>query len=203
MECGQDWTLNIAQGDPWNKRSVHVPKGRGPFNSWEEAAIDALSIDGTDKVKLWSVERLCYELENTTGSAPAQRASTPRICGATATTTARGKYVADHVWDANAVSGQAGAMPILSRMMALDSSITFGQVPKPPDIPTHEPAPTKPLIKSKSMWASVAAGITTAGGAFTEALGDWRVWCAIIVVLLLAYVIWERNGKPDIRGLVR
>src|SRR5437764_13663747 len=28
MECGGDWTLNIAQGDPWNRRSVHVPKGR-------------------------------------------------------------------------------------------------------------------------------------------------------------------------------
>src|SRR5438132_11502659 len=39
MECGGDWTLNIAQGDPWNRRSVHVPKGRGPFASWEDAAI--------------------------------------------------------------------------------------------------------------------------------------------------------------------
>jgi len=32
MECGGDWSLNIAQGDPWNRRSVHVPKGRGPFH---------------------------------------------------------------------------------------------------------------------------------------------------------------------------
>ena len=57
MECGGDWSLNIAQGDPWNRRSIHVPKGRGPFNSWEDAAIDALAIDGTNKVTAWGVER--------------------------------------------------------------------------------------------------------------------------------------------------
>src|SRR3979411_2917703 len=41
-ECSQDWTGSLAQGDPWNRISVHVPAGRGPFRSWEEAAIDAL-----------------------------------------------------------------------------------------------------------------------------------------------------------------
>ena len=38
----QDWTGSLAQGDPWDRKSVHVPSGRGPFKSWEEAAIDAL-----------------------------------------------------------------------------------------------------------------------------------------------------------------
>src|SRR5438046_131278 len=41
-ECSQDWTGNLAQGDPWSKVSIHVPAGRGPFKSWEDAAIDAL-----------------------------------------------------------------------------------------------------------------------------------------------------------------
>jgi hypothetical protein len=41
-ECSQDWSGSLAQGDPWNRVSVHVPAGRGPFGSWEEAAIDAL-----------------------------------------------------------------------------------------------------------------------------------------------------------------
>ena len=73
----------------------------------------------------------------------------------------------------------------------------------PPDVvpaPVAVDAP-KPLIKSKTVWASVAAGMTTAGA--PRALADWRVWCAVIVLALLAYVVWERNGKPDIRGLVR
>src|SRR5262245_53230321 len=41
-ECSQDWSGSLAQGDPWNRKSVHVPAGRGPFNSWEGAAVDAL-----------------------------------------------------------------------------------------------------------------------------------------------------------------
>ena len=56
-------------------------------------------------------------------------------------------------------------------MMALDALVTFGQVPPPPDVvpaPVAVDAP-KPLIKSKSVWPSVAAGMTTA------ALADWRV----------------------------
>ena len=31
-ECSQRWDLSIAQGDPWNAVSVHVPAGRGPFS---------------------------------------------------------------------------------------------------------------------------------------------------------------------------
>jgi lysozyme family protein len=42
-EASQSWGANLAQGDPWNKVSIHVPKGRGPFASWEEAAVDALT----------------------------------------------------------------------------------------------------------------------------------------------------------------
>ena len=42
-ESSQNWFASLAQGDPWNRVSVHVPAGRGPFKSWEEAAIDALA----------------------------------------------------------------------------------------------------------------------------------------------------------------
>ncbi len=204
MECGQDWTRNIAQGDPWNRRSIHVPKGRGPFNSWEEAAIDALAIDGTSKVTAWGVERLCYELEKYNGfGSRAKGIHTPYLWSY-CNHYIRGKYIADHVWDGSAVSGQAGAMPILSRMMALDSSISFGQVPKPPDIEPPPPEPeTKPAVQSKTIWASIMATLTTVGGALLDAAGDWRIWCAFVVVALLAYIVWERSGRPDIRGWFR
>lgn len=150
MECDLNWNLNIAQGDPWNRRSVRVPAGRGPFASWEDAAIDALSIDGTDKVSDWSIERLCYELEKYNGfGSRAKGIHTPYLWSYTGHYT-KGKYVADHVWDGNAVSQQAGAMPILKTMIGLDSSIAFdghlAPLPRPPDIPTPgldhiEPAP--------------------------------------------------------------
>lgn len=75
--------------------------------------------------------------------------------------------------------------------------------PKPVPAPKPKAPPTKPLAKSKTFWASVVAAVTTASSQLFEALSDWRVWTAIIVVLLLAYVAWERSGKPDIKGLFR
>ncbi|MCP1850635.1 MULTISPECIES: hypothetical protein [unclassified Bradyrhizobium] len=56
-ESSQDWSGSLAQGDPWNKVSTHVPAGRGPFSSWEEAAIDALvnCAPRAGKNKDWSI----------------------------------------------------------------------------------------------------------------------------------------------------
>jgi lysozyme family protein len=208
MECGGDWRLSLAQGDPWNKVSTHVPKGRGPFDSWEAAAIDALSIDGTDRVRSWNIERLCYELEKYNGFGSRRKGiHTPYLWSAS-NHYGRGKYVADHVWDGNAVSGQVGAMPLLARMMALDPSIDVAPASaKPPEVapaPTPaSPPPTKPMVRSKTFWATVMAALTEASTQMFEALKDWRLMAALIVLLLLGYILWERNGKPDIRGWLR
>ena len=82
------------------------------------------------------------------------------------------------------------------------SKIKADTVPPPPDVDPTLPI-TKPAIKSKTIWATIAAGATTASSALLEAAGDWRVWAAVTVILLLVYIAWERNGKPDIRGLFR
>src|SRR3982074_972554 len=41
-ESTQNFSKSLAQGDPWNKVSIHVPAGRGPFAGFEDAAVDAL-----------------------------------------------------------------------------------------------------------------------------------------------------------------
>ena len=82
------------------------------------------------------------------------------------------------------------------------SKIKADTVPPPPDVDPTLPI-TKPAIKSKTIWATIAAGATTASSALLEAAGDWRIWAAVTVILLLVYIAWERNGKPDIRGLFR
>lgn len=135
MECGGDWGLSLAQGDPWDEVSTHVPKGRGPFLTWEDAAVDALLIDGTSGVKGWSIERLCYELEKYNGFGTRQKGINTPYLWSYSNNYTRGKYIADHVWDANAVSQQVGAMPLLSRMMAIDPSISFGVQRTPPAVP--------------------------------------------------------------------
>ncbi len=74
-ESSQDWTGSLAQGDPWNRVSVHVPAGRGPFKSWEEAAIDAL-VNCSPRAaynKDWSIGGKLTKLEEYDGLAYASR----------------------------------------------------------------------------------------------------------------------------------
>lgn len=158
MECGGDWNANLAQGDPWNQVSTHVPKGRGPFTSFEEAAIDALSIDGTSSVRNWTIERLCFELEKYNGFGSRNKGIHTPYLWSYSNHYRRGKYIADHVWDPNAVSQQVGAMPLLSRMMMMDPSIILTSALPPPK-PTVPTPPPIPVVAKKSVLASLFSAL--------------------------------------------
>lgn len=138
MECGGNFALSIAQGDPWNRVSVRVPKGRGPFKSFIEAAVDALGIDGTNKVTHWDVPRLCYELENYNGWGYRRyhpSVLTPYLWSYT-NHYSRGKYVADGKWDPGAVSQQVGAMAILKALETLGAVQISNRAQGPQVTPT-------------------------------------------------------------------
>src|SRR5215469_3259184 len=64
-EASSDFRLSPAQGDRWDRVSIHVPRHRGPFVSWKAAALDAYRLDGLDKIgaENWTWERACYEGE--------------------------------------------------------------------------------------------------------------------------------------------
>jgi lysozyme family protein len=72
MEAGGGCRRHLHNGDSLLHRTVNVPRGRLPAPAqppftWPQSAKDALAIDGLDKVKAWSVELLCYELEKYNG----------------------------------------------------------------------------------------------------------------------------------------
>jgi lysozyme family protein len=68
-EASQSWSGCLHNGDPWNKRTVHVPVGRGPWKSWEDAAVDALQWEGYANLKDWGCGDVfrCLELYNGPG----------------------------------------------------------------------------------------------------------------------------------------
>ncbi len=127
-EASQSWAANLAQGDPWNKRSIHVPRGRGPFKSWEEAAIDALTNCSpfAAKNKDWTIGGALVELEeyNGLGYEQVHHIASPYLWAGTSEY-ARGKYVADGHFDPNAVDHQLGCAGLMIRMQVLDPSIVF------------------------------------------------------------------------------
>jgi lysozyme family protein len=126
-ESSQNWAASLAQGDPWNRVSVHVPAGRGPFESWEDAAIDAL-VDCAPHAaanKDWSIGGALTMLERYNGLGYAARGiPSPYIWSGTDQYRS-GKYVRDGVFDPHAVDSQLGCAGLLMAMMTLDPSIKF------------------------------------------------------------------------------
>lgn len=125
-EASQNFACSIAQGDPWNERSVHQPRGIGPFKSFVDAAVFTLmrlppfpahwpdwSIGGV--LTLW----IAY---NGDGYERLHHEPSPYDWGAT-NIEQEGKYVRDGVFNPGVWDQQVGCAAMLKKMMELDSSI--------------------------------------------------------------------------------
>jgi lysozyme family protein len=125
-EASQSWKANLAQGDPWNKVSIHVPKGRGPFDSWEEAAVDALTKCAPHAANWndWSGGGALTLLEEYNGLGYAAKGKPSPYIWAGTDRYKKGKYVADGHYDPNAVDHQLGCAALLSKMKELDPSVS-------------------------------------------------------------------------------
>jgi lysozyme family protein len=131
-ECSQDWMGSLAQGDPWNRVSVHVPAGRGPFKSWEDAAVDALTncAPYAARNKDWSIGGTLTLLEEYNGLGYASRGVPSPYVWSGTDQYRSGKYIRDGVYDPDAVDSQLGCAGLLMAMMTLDRSIGFdGKTP--------------------------------------------------------------------------
>src|SRR6266849_2922798 len=128
-ESSQNWNASLAQGDPWNKVSVHVPAGRGPFMSWQDAAIDALvnCSPHAARNKDWSPGALLTLLEEYNGLGYASRGLPSPYVWAGTDQYKSGKFVRDGVFNPDAVDGQLGCAGLLLAMMALDPSIDLSK----------------------------------------------------------------------------
>ena len=152
-ESSQNWNGSLAQGDPWNKVSVHVPAGRGPFKSWEDAAVDALThcAPYAARNKDWSTGGSLTMLEQYNGLGYAARGKPSPYLWAGTNQYVSGKYVRDGVYNPDVVDQQFGCAGLLMAMMAMDLSIQFtiaGPAPpvaapvRPPVAPPRPPPPS-------------------------------------------------------------
>ncbi|SEM31669.1 hypothetical protein [Bradyrhizobium sp. OK095] len=137
-ESSQDWRASLAQGDPWNRVSVHVPAGRGPFDSWEAAAVDALvkCPPFLARHKDWSIAAALTALETYNGIGYAARGvPSPYLWSGTNQYRA-GKYIRDGIYDPGKVDPQLGCAALIIALMELDSGIGFegANNPKRPSV---------------------------------------------------------------------
>lgn len=164
-EASQKWNTQLGQGDPIDQRSVHVPKGRGPFKTWEDGAYDALvnCPPYAARNKDWSIGGLLTMLEQYNGMAYANAGRpSPYIWSGTdiydPPTGPGGKVLVDHGPIEPVVDKQLGCAGLLIAMRRIDPSIVLGpavvaQKPQAP-VPAPAPAPAAP-----SLLASIVAAI--------------------------------------------
>lgn len=140
------------------KKTTLVPKGRGPFTTWEEAAIDALvnAAPYAARNKDWSIGGTLDILERYNGLGYRNKGLPSPYLWAGTDQYVKGKYVADGEYDPNHVDQQLGVAPILMKLREAkpiiqpaplpidlpDDHNASPNLPKPPDAPIHvEPMP--------------------------------------------------------------
>lgn len=171
-EASQKWDTQLGQGDPLHEKSVHEPRGRGPFNTWEEGAIDALvnCPPFAAHNKDWSVGGLLTELEGYNGLGYASHGVPSPYVWSGTDQYKIGKIEVDHGPIMPVVDEQLGCAGLIIAMMALDSTIDFGH-PAPVVVPP--PKPVAPVVADTPSIAhpakgSIGEGIETAIAAITN-----------------------------------
>ena len=121
-----DFSSYLGNGDPLDRLTSHVPKGRGPFSTWEEGAADALKLDHVADVQEWTWAMACYSWERWNGFGPRLHGRTSGYVWAGTNQYHGGKYVGDGVWSPRTWDHQLGCFVIAKAIAELDPQIGEG-----------------------------------------------------------------------------
>ena len=120
MEGSLNFKTHLHNGDPLRARTIHVPKGRPlsgrpPF-TWQESAVDALTLEGFTAWTDWSIPGILYCLEKYNGFGYRKKGIYSPYLWSYSNHYKRGKFTNDGVFDPDAVSKQCGGAVLLRRM---------------------------------------------------------------------------------------
>lgn len=169
------------------RKTTLVPRGRGPFTTWEGSAVDALKLHGLQNVKEWPIERIGYETERFNGFGYIGKTNSPYVWAGSNHYT-RGKYVADGRYSATFVDTQLGCLPVLASLCKLSSEVDQRV--------NGKPKPTTEVTTTAGGGGAVIAVGVQQGWGFTE----WAIAgiAAVIVIGAVIFLINKyRNREPD------
>lgn len=117
MESDADFNTYLGNGQRLDRVTTMVPRGRGPFKTFEAGALDALREMKMDQVPEWSIERVLFEIERFNGFGYISRGINSPYLWSFTSLYSKGKFLekpgAKSWFDPNAVSTQCGAAAIL------------------------------------------------------------------------------------------
>jgi lysozyme family protein len=198
-EASQRWDRNIANGQPFKQKTTIVPKGRGPFPSFEAAALDALKncAPYAARWRNWTPggALTLKEMYNGLGyySGPRSKGKrypsmpSPYIWAGT-DQAVRGKYVKDGVFDPVVWDQQLGCAALISRMAELDEDVKFSGESKKVETGTAGTAGAGTAIEAARQGAE--SGLTPTKIAI-------MVGCVIAAAVATYFIVrWVRRNKP-------
>lgn len=154
------------------KKTTLVPKGRGPFSSWEEAAYDALMNNApyAGKNTDWSIGPTLDLLERYNGLGYRNKGLPSPYLWAGTDQYVKGKYVADGKYDPNHVDQQLGVAPILMKLRENEKVAPKPAPrpiePKPAPIPVGSAEPIRTEAPKRNIAPWIVGAIVVAAAAF-------------------------------------
>lgn len=131
-ESSLSFTKCLHNGDPLPGPTKRVPKGRGPFKSWKDAAIDALTLDNYPPMpKIWNVPSMLKFMEQYNGGGYLKRGMPScYLWSYTDVVWPKGRFTYDGVFDPNAdANDYPGVVSILKRLEALGVDVYKVNIP--------------------------------------------------------------------------
>jgi lysozyme family protein len=118
-ESSSNFHTYFGNGDPLNRKTRDVPRGRGPFNTWAAGCLDALHQMGLAGLPNWTLDFFCYQSEryNGFGYEEFHHELSPYVVGGTSLQT-KGKYTTDGHFNPFVMDEQLGTLAIYSALIA-------------------------------------------------------------------------------------
>ncbi len=121
LEGSFDFRSHLHNGDSLRAKTVQVPRGRPPVwnppSDWISSALDAVKFEGYADKPDWSLADTLYRWEGYNGFGTRAKGIHTPYLWSYSNQYSRGKFVADGVWDASAVSKQCGAAVMLKELV--------------------------------------------------------------------------------------
>ena len=154
------------------QKTTHVPRGRGPWATWEDGAVDALRYMGLDKIKDWSLPHALYQFERYNGFGYTSHAvNSPYVWSWTNLYT-RGKFTSDGNWNGSFRDPQPGCAAMLKELIELipdllgkAASDMTDTVPTPP-VTAPVPSAGITISTATNLATHVLFGVGAVLGAF-------------------------------------
>lgn len=172
------------------RKTRSAPKERGPFRSWEEAAVDALKIKKLDKIDDWCIERVLWECERFNGLGYFNLGINSPYIWAGSNHYKRGKFVRDGVFSRTAVDKQLGVAPVMKRILEITNASTI-------------PGSRSHWSTKFGKWVGIGGGgLGAIVSQFTGFITDWRTLSLALLVAIIAGIwFWylERRRLKEYR----